>query len=179
MKFDLQKVFGQIMHTKRLVIILLIGMGLLFLPGLFKQSPSKSQEPAQKQAEINHYGAELEKRLCNILSTVRGVSRVQVMITLTDNGETYYAQNERSDEHNTSDGALREDERQADGSLALKNDAGGGQSPVVLKTVLPKVSGVLVTAQGVEDQAVRAEVIRAVCAVLDVPSHRVQVLEKG
>ncbi len=179
MKFDFQKLFGQIMHTKRLVIILLIGMGLLFLPGLFDQHLPKTQESEQKQAEVNRYGAELEQRLCNILSTVRGISRVQVMITLTDNGENHYAQNESSDEHNTSDGALREADKQADGSLALKNDAGGGQSPVILKTVLPKVSGVLVTAQGVGDQTVRAEVIRAVCAVLDVPSHRVQVLEKG
>ena len=168
------------MHTKQLVIILLIGIGLMVLPGLL--SPRTARETIAKSVEAPErraYEKELEERLSSILSTLRGVSHVSVMVTLEDSGETYYAQNESSDLKNTADGAHREDNRQSDGSLALKNDAGGGQSPVTLKTATPRVSGVLVTARGVGETGVQADVIHAVRAVLDVPAHRVQVLEKA
>lgn len=180
MKLDYKKFLGQIMHTRQLVIILLIGIGLMVLPGLFSRGTEEAAVPQRVEApDRRAYEKELEERLSAILSTLRGVSQVSVMVTLEDSGETYYAQNESSDLKNTADGTHREDNRQSDGSLALKNDAGGGQSPVKLKTVTPRVSGVLVTAKGVGEAAVQTDVINAVRAVLDVPAHRVQVLEKA
>lgn len=181
MKAELTEKLKKIMNTKRLVIICMIGIGLLLLPDLFV---SKKQEAAPLIAEStsqNHsvYEKELEARLSSILSTIRGVSQVSVMITLEDGGETYYARNLKSDAKNTADGSLTEDSNQTDGSLALKNEAGGGQSPILLKSQTPKISGVLVTAKGVGIPSVQADVISAVRAVLDVPIHRVEVLEKA
>ncbi|MGN1060002.1 MAG: hypothetical protein ACI4QW_06180 [Clostridia bacterium] len=181
MKFDWKKISGQIMNTRGLVIIFMIGIGLLLIPGLL---PGKAKQTADAPSvgqvfDRTAYEKELETRLADILSTLRGVTNVSVMITLEDSGETYYARNEKSDEKNTADGSLREDVSQSDASLALKSEAGGGQSPVLLKTGMPRVSGVLVTAKGVGDPAVQADVVGAVRAVLDVAVHRVQVLEKS
>ena len=179
MKLDCKKILGQIMHTKQLVIILLVGIGLLVLPGLFHGRAG--QKPMQNDREVSEwlsYETELEERLETILSTLRGVSQVSVMITLEDEGEIYYARNESADIKNTTDGMVQEDNRQSDGTLALKNDAGGGQSPVKLKMAKPRISGVLVTAKGAENISVQMNVMNAVRAVLDVPAHKVQVLEK-
>ena len=96
-----------------------------------------------------------------------------------DGGETYYARNERVDEKAAEDGGRAERTQAADGSLALKSESGGGESPVLLKQSMPKVLGVLVTARGAGSDPARAQIISAVQAVLNVPVHRVAVLEKA
>ena len=181
MKQYYENFLKRLMHTKWLVIILLIGIGLLILPNLFtgKNSTAKDVPNVSAVFDRKTYETELESRLVDILSTVRGVSQVSVMVTLCDSGEIYYAQNETSDEKNANDGISQELSFESGGTLALKNDAGGGQSPVLLKTQLPKVSGVLVTAKGVDDQSIQADIVSAVRAVFDVAIHRIKVLPKS
>ncbi len=184
MRPDYKKFLGQIMNTRRLVIIFMIGVALIVLPGMLtgrthKTETNKLVSQGTTSLDSATYTKELEKKLADILSTLRNVSDVSVMITLTDGGEAYYARNEKSDSKVTEDGTLQESAAQADGSLALKNESGGGQAPVLLKSGMPRVSGVLVTAKGVESPTVQTNVVNAVRAVLDVAAHRVQVLEKA
>lgn len=181
MKPDIKKIFGQSTNTKPLMIIFMIGVALLLLPNLFgtRSEQSATQSTSTAAIDAAAYEKELEKRLAAILSTVSKVSDVSVMITLTDSGEAYYAQNEKSDTQTTNDGSLKENAAQNDASLALKNESGGAQMPVLLKNDMPRVSGVLVTARGVNDPTVCANVVKAVRAVLDVSAHRVSVLEKA
>ena len=181
MKHSYEKLLGRFMHTKWLVIILLIGIGLLLLPNFLTEKKTSANDVQNVATVFNRqtYETELETRLVNILSTVRGISQVSVMVTLCDSGEIYYAQNETSDEKNTNDGISQELSFEVGGTLALKNDAGGGQSPILLKTQLPEVSGVLITAKGVDDPTIEADVVSAVRAVLDVATHRVKVLPKA
>ncbi|MBQ2696282.1 MAG: hypothetical protein IJF61_03160 [Clostridia bacterium] len=181
MKINLEKYLKKFTNTKGLVIILLLGIGLLLLPDLLPQKipVQPASENTLVSGNSNEYEKTLEKRLSSILSTVRGVSHVSVMITLEDCGEAYYVQNEAVDEKNSEDGSLSEKSLQADGTLALKTDPGGGQSPVLLKTGLPRISGVLITAKGVDNPTTKGEVVSAVRAVLNVSAHRVQVLPKS
>jgi len=181
MKINYEKYLKRFTNTKGLVIILLLGIGLLLMPGLLpKENTARTAlQNTAVSVDSRTYEKELEKRLANILSTVRGVSHVTVMVTLADYGEAYYVQNEAVDEKNSEDGSLSEKTLQADGTLALKTDAGGGQSPVLLKTGLPKISGVLITAKGVDNPTTKGEVVAAVRAVFDVAAHRVQVLPKS
>ncbi len=51
-------------------------------------------------------------------------------------------------------------------------------SPMVIKEVYPDVKGVIVSAEGASDIAVKKDIKEAVQAVLDVPAHRVCVYEK-
>ncbi len=180
MKLNFKTYFEKITNTKWLVIILLIGVGLLILPSLFpKNTTPRSESPTTAFfSDRKAYEEELEKRLADMLSTVRGISHVSVMITVEDTGEMVYAQNEIFDEKNTDDGSLIEKEQQAEGSPALKNDGGGSQSPILLKTGMPKISGVFITARGADDPTLQANIISAVRAVLNVAPHRVQVLCK-
>lgn len=182
MKLNFKTYFEKFTNTKGLVIILLIGVGLLILPGLFPKSATPKQEASAATVSFSDrksYEEELEKRLADMLSTVRGISHVSVMITVEDTGEMVYAQSEAFDEKNTDDGSLTEKQRQSEGYPALKSDGGGSQSPILLKTGMPKISGVFITAKGVDDPALQASIINAVRAVLNVAPHRVQVLCKA
>ncbi len=181
MKPDLKHLFLKKMNTKGLVIILIIGVSLLVLPGLFSKPAQPEKTKTQQESSFNYssYESELETRLAKILSTVKGISDVSVMITLEDSGENYYAQNEKTDQKSAGEGTIKETSQTLEDALALKNDAGGGQSPVLLKTGTPRISGVLVTAKGVTAPAIEAEIINAIRAVFNVSLHRVQVLEKA
>ncbi len=180
MKLNIEKFLKEMMHTKRLVIILLIGVALLLLPSLLPRE--KAQTGADDSAAVfydrSEYEKELEKRLSSILSTVRGVSRVSVMITLEDTGEIHYARNTTESKTQTQDGAFDESTNQAEESTALRGEAAGKQSPIHLKTAAPSIAGVLVTAKGVESSAAQSEIAGAVRAVLNVPPHRIQILCK-
>ena len=181
MKPNLKNYFEKFTHTKWLVIILLIGIGLLILPGTFPKNASSGKEATESLSfsDRKSYEHELESRLAKMLSTVRGISHVSVMITIEDTGEMVYAKNETFDEKNTNDGLLIEKEQQAEGTTALKNDGSGSQSPILLKTDMPKISGVFITAKGADDPTLQANIINAVRAVLNVAPHRVQVLSKA
>lgn len=178
-KESIQKYLGQITNTKSLFIILLIGVALLVLSGTSGTGEKKQAQQAEQQsmAKREQYAHDLETRLAKILSSVRGVSNVSVMITLEDTGQSIYAQNEKTESKST--GEIKADvTRASDGSYVLKNDSGGGQSPLLIKSSLPAVSGVLITAQGADDAEVKNNLMSATKAVLDVKAHRVVVLSK-
>lgn len=179
MNFNFQKLLTDKKNTKWLVIILMIGIGLMLLPDLLAGTPKEQAGQETHQVDRAAYEKELEHRLSDILSTLGGVSDVSVMVTLEDSGETYYARNESTDEKAAEDGGRAERTQASDGSLALKSESGGGQAPVLLKQSMPRVLGVLVTARGAGNSANRANIISAVQAVLNVPVHRVSVLEKA
>mgnify|MGYP000125712420 FL=1 len=50
--------------------------------------------------------------------------------------------------------------------------------PMVVKEVYPKVRGVIVTADGGGNSAVRSAISEAVTASLDVPAHRICIFKK-
>ncbi len=174
----IKQYYNQLMNTKGLILILLVGILLLVLPNSFSKKEKNNNSYENQDIRLSDYKISLEKELSEILETIHGVSSVSVMITLVDTGETYYATTESVDEKNSNNGNANEKSTQENGTLVLKNDSGGGQSPIQLKNRLPKISGVLVTAKGVDVPAVETRVISAVRAVLDVPIHRVQVLSK-
>ena len=178
MKFaeQFQKYFGKKMNTKSLFLILLIGVAILALTGLPGKSSAKKDETRAAAAfDREEYTSVLEQRLEKALSSVRGAGKVSVMITLSDSGQNIYAQDEQS-EKKTSGTADSSASSSVDSSFVLKNDSGGGQSPLLVRNDLPRVSGVLVTAQGADDAEVKNNLVSAVRAVLDVKAHRVQVL---
>jgi len=181
MKPNIKEVFEKITNTRGLVIIFIVGIALLLMPSSCSRqaNETKIETEAFSNFKYTDYEKKLESRLSHILSTVQGISDVSVMITLEDSGEMHYAQNNTSETKNANDGVLSENIHQSSSSLALKNETGNSQSPIFLKTGLPRISGVLVTAKGVNSPSLQADIKSAVRAVLNVSLHRVHVLPKA
>ncbi|MBQ3554517.1 MAG: hypothetical protein IJA08_07525 [Clostridia bacterium] len=176
-KEQIEKYLEPLMNTKLLAIILLVGIVFLILPGFFGEK--EESLPAKNIAiDSRAYVKELEQRLSDILSTIQGAGKISVMITLDDEGETVYAQDVSSDRKPIANAEANGESRADEKKLVLKSDAGGGQSPISVVKTMPKVSGVLVTAQGADDERVKSDLIQAIKSVLDVKTHRVAVLVK-
>lgn len=170
-KEEAKKFLGQIKNTKLLVIIFILGIVLMLIPS---GNGKKSEEVVLKDDSANVYKQTMEKELEDALSQVKDAGRVRVLISLDDDGESLIAADEKSEENK----GENENKEMTEKSYVLKNDDGGGQSPVVLRKNMPKISGVLVIAEGAENEKIKNELTLAVKAISGVRAHRVYVLPK-
>lgn len=86
---------------------------------------------------------ELETRLTEMLESVQGAGKVQVMITLESAGETVYARDEQSDTQTTQDGSDGvTDRKESYKSEHIIVDAADGKQPLVETHIEPEVKGV-------------------------------------
>ncbi len=170
-QIDFKKLFGQIMNTKAIIIIFIIGIVLI----LFPTKPLKEQGAKKSDEEKNFaYQVKVQEELGALLSEVEGVGRAKVYITFEDDGKTLYAQDgQEKEEEKTGEKSIESEK-----SYVLKNDAGGGQSPLITEQKTPRPQGVLVVAEGAKNSNVKGEIVKAVRAVLGVLPHRIAVLEK-
>jgi len=53
----------------------------------------------------------------------------------------------------------------------------GDSTPVIAKTILPKIEGAIITAEGGSNINTKSNIIQAVCAVTGLASYKVQVFE--
>ncbi len=116
---------------------------------------------------------ELEKRLEDILSDIEGAGEVSVMISYDSTSEKELAY-ETSASRSSKDSSSGVTSEESEDKSAVMTDG----SPTVLKERYPAVRGVIVTAEGAGDPAVKASLSQGVAAVLDVPAHRVCVYSK-
>lgn len=125
---------------------------------------------------FNEYN--LEQSLEDILSKIAGVGKVDVLVTYSETSEVVAMYNETykysSTEEEDSNGGVRKIEETDTNKEIIKNSE---EAPVTQKIIMPKVEGVIVTAEGAGSANVKANIIQAVSAVTGVASHRIQVFE--
>jgi len=170
MKIDLKKLFGQIKNTKALNIIFIVGIVLLMLP---TGNSEKTKEIAETD-EFLKYQDELEQDLENIISKIKGVGSVDVMVTLEDSGNTYFAKDESENITKTDS----ETNKSKDLTHVLKGEGSSTESALISKKTYPLVSGVLICAKGAENMQIKNNIIKAAQALLGIKSHRIEVLER-
>ena len=172
-------------------VVIIIGV-IIIIAGSAMLSPKKqSEEPSAQQGESTreveasqpaYAGDTTETRLKTLLSQIQGVGRVDVMITYSASRENVPAYDIKkggsSTEEKDSEGGERNvREEEYESALAYEDSPAGGKRPVVLKQLEPEVKGVLVVAQGAGSVEVRDRICNAVTVVLDVPLHKVQVIQ--
>lgn len=127
------------------------------------------------------YAAYLEVKLKKMLESVQGVGEVEVMITLESSEERIVEKDmtaERSQtEEQDSAGGTRTVSSSNTGYQTVYQEGSQG-SPFVVKTITPKVEGVLVVAEGAGKGNMTGEITQVVQALFGVEAHKVKVLEK-
>jgi len=173
MKFELpervKKFFGQIMNTKYVAIIFIVGIALIALP-----STEKPEEKQDKGNVSELYKEKIKTELEKIISEIKGAGEVSVMITFSDDGNTLYAVNESYSSSGESENKTKSSEKE----YVLKSEGGSAQEALVTKKVCPEISGVLICAKGAGNPEKKSNITRAVEALLGIKSHRVEVLER-
>ena len=156
------------------VLILIIAMPLS--PKQSESGNTAGQETAgavsdsgSTQGSQNAYAAALERRLKQVLGQMEGVGKAEVMITLSDSGETIV--------ENDASGGTRTTTDQETEETTVYVENGNEKHPYVTKEVLPKVEGVLVVAEGGDDPRVISDISDTVMALFRVEAHKIKVVK--
>ncbi|ASF39872.1 stage III sporulation protein AG [Halobacillus halophilus] len=143
---------------------------------------SEASDAPELTDSINQLEKGYEKQLKPLLENIEGVSSVDIMINLSATHEKVYDKNliigKQTTKETDKNGGEREIEDYSKEQQLVLVRQGDREVPLLTKTTKPEVSGVFVTAKGVDQIQVKGWVVEAVSRVLDVPSHRISVLPK-
>ena len=122
----------------------------------------------------------LENKLKNILSKIKGVEDVNVCLNYSESSEVVAMYNENSKSTSTEEtddtgGTRKIEETDSQKEVIYKEDD-GVKTPITAKIIKPKIEGAIITAKGVENADVKTNVIQAVEAVTGLATHKIQVL---
>ena len=119
----------------------------------------------------------LEEKLEDILSKIEGVGSVKVFINYSESSETVAMYNENSKTSTTEEtdksGGTRKVEQTDSQKEVIYQEQNGTKTPIVQKTVEPKIEGAIITAKGANDMT--TSIIQAVEAATGLATHKIQV----
>lgn len=125
--------------------------------------------------------ADLKTNLEEILMQINGVGKVSVLVTYSESSQTVAMYNENTketstEEKDTSGGTrlIKESDTQKD---VIYEEENGVKKPIIQKTIMPKIEGAIITAEGASDGNIKANIIQAVEAVTGLATHKIQVFE--
>lgn len=151
-----------------------------------RASPSVPDSDGQANRGVQWVGQDgyedqQELKLQKKLSAIKGVGKVEVMITYKSSKEIVTAMNTTqsetvTEEQDSSGGTRRVSQRDINSQTVTIGEAGNAQ-PLVIKEMEPEIKGVIVIAEGARDVRVKLDLIRAVQTALGVSAQQVEVFE--
>lgn len=158
--------FSNFKYKKQAVIVFgLIGVVLILLSEL-TPATTDVKSKAQSSTDYDSYVSSLENRTQSIISSIDGVGKCKVMITLEQTDESVFAKN--IDEISQNGNFSKKSEY-----VLYEND--NNDEPILVKQYFPKVYGVVVVCQGGDDTAVKERVISSISALFDIPYSKISV----
>ncbi len=166
-------------HYVRLLILGLVGISLLVLGSSMNRSLKTGTKGGSQEYGLKKEEEDLARQIQDIVSTIKGVGKVEVAVKLTTGPEHVYAKNStisrtQSTERSGSD--EREHVTQNESSQPVTGRLGGTDSVLVERVEAVKVAGCLVVAEGASSSKVKLAIYRAVETLLGVPVNKIQVV---
>ena len=146
----IKKVFAKIKAIKNVEIYIAVVLAAIVLTiVVFSNVSTKNVD---ENTSNESYIAELEHKIVSVIQKIDGVGKVVVAITHDATSESVFAY-----------------ESGTNNIVSVKGE------PVVIKTLPPKILGVVVVAEGAESPIVRMKINEAVVTLLGIDETRVQV----
>lgn len=144
-------------------------------------SSKTSQDADSNQSSSSSNSESLERRLEDILKNIDGVGDVKVFINYSESSETVAMYNENSKKSTTEEtdksGGVRKVEEMDSQKEVIYQEQNGNKTPIVQKTIEPKIEGAIITAKGASDINVKTNIIQAVEAATGLATHKIQVFQ--
>ena len=144
-------------------------------------SSKTGQDTDTSQTSNSSSSENLERRLEDILKNIEGVGDVKVFINYSESSETVAMYNENSKTSTTEEtdksGGVRKVEETDSQKEVVYQEQNGNKTPIVQKTVEPKIEGAIITAKGASDINVKTNIIQAVEAATGLATHKIQAFQ--
>jgi stage III sporulation protein AG len=182
------KKFKSITNIYNIVVLFLVGVLIVLVSTFFKENStgvavntmvSKDQEEVITQQELKDYEQAQNNKLKYMLGQMKGVGRVEVMIHLEDEGELVPAVNinngSSSINEKDNEGGVRSTTQNNNGSTVVITNKGSNSEPLILKKYYPKITGVMVVAEGAQDKQIQFDIVKVVSQTFNIPTNKVNV----
>ncbi|MCR8633953.1 stage III sporulation protein AG [Paenibacillus radicis (ex Xue et al. 2023)] len=156
--------------------------------GVGRASPPAADKPAfgssvsKERNTFREYEEAYQLQLKEILTKIVGVGEVEVLVTIESTEEIMVERNSKDSQQVTNEkdqhGATRHITDVSRSGEVVLYEVSGGKQPLVVKTIKPKIRGVLVVAKGAENLTVKKMITEAVERGLDVPANRISILPR-
>ncbi len=133
------------------------------------------------QSDAVSYQDKLEAELEDFLEMVEGVGAVEVLIYL-DTSQEYVVEKDTPvidsfGEDSGADGTKSmQQERQIDEETVYTVNSNGDEVPFVTQTKNPKIAGIVIAAQGADNEAVKLRIMKMAMALYGVEANKIDVL---
>lgn len=176
-------------NISNLVIVVLVLVLILVTVSAFKgttsQAVNKNQVNNGKANDVKNSNISmdeevgLEDKLKNTLELIDGVGKVEAMVYFDSGEEQVPAMNVNDSTDYTEEkdnaGGTRNTTQKNSGSTVVLTNNGDKTEPLIVKTYKPKVSGVIVVAEGASDKVVQYKITQAVVNLFNIPADKVNV----
>lgn len=175
-------------YAYNFAVIFLLGVLLVMISNFFKAQPSAiatntkettTSESINSSYSLTAYEDRYKNELKNMLSKIKGIGAVDLMINfecgeeyvpaINTNGGTSVT-NEKDNE-----GGERKITQTNDGRQVVVSSDGGKSEPFILKKINPKVEGVIIVAEGAEDEKIKKDIVSAVSSLFGIPNYKIKV----
>lgn len=154
---------------KRAAVLILCGLALVLLAlseWTFPRTKTETAQTTQPQA----YAKQMETRLAELIRSIEGAGKTQVLVTLRTGEETVWARNDSMDSE--ADASRVQSEQ----TYVLVR-SGSDETGLQLKTITPAVQGVAVVCEGADDPQVQQRITQTVTAALGIGAGHVSVVK--
>lgn len=146
-----------------------------------KQLATVQSGQSSRNLDDGNNSGNLEEKLESILSKINGAGEVKVFINYSETSETVAMYNENSktsvtEETDTSGGVRKVEETDSQKEIVYQEDD-GNKTPIIQKTIQPKIEGAIITAEGASNINIKTSIIQAVEAATGLATHKIQVFE--
>lgn len=180
--FNINKIFTTKSSKLAISVVILAIICIMFL-----NLSTTSKTPQNKKISTTYnaleyvssklYVENLEKRLVDVLSKIKGAGKVTVMVTLESGPELKIATSvdERTNTSTGSQGTTNTSVTVIENPILISQN---GQSyPLVLMEIVPKIRGVVVVAEGAGNVKTKLELLEAVQSLLNLPQKNIQIYQ--
>ncbi len=126
-------------------------------------------------------GENIENKLENILSKIKGVGNVKVLVTYSQTNQIIPMYNEDSStsttEEKDSGGGTRTVNENSSKKDIIYEEKNGVKTPITQSIINPTIEGAIITAQGATNADVKTNIVQAVEAVTGLATYKIQVFE--
>ena len=124
----------------------------------------------------------LEEKLVSALGKVKGVGKVEVMLTRKSSGQKIVEKDKpvsdkTTDEQDNQGGNRVTRESTQGEETVYAQDGSGAQTPYVIEELEPEIQGVVVVAEGGDNPVVVQNITEAVMALFGVEVHKIKVMK--
>lgn len=173
--------------VENLVLFLILFIIIIVVMNALTNNDKENIEDFSKVAQVNKILVEekeksLEDKLKSILSYIDGAGKVEVLITYKTGTKQIPMYNVKQNttvtqEADKSGGTRKTEETNQEQTIIFEED-GSNKNPVITQMINPEIVGVIVVAEGAGNLQVKENLMKAVEAALNIPSHRIQVFSR-